>query len=187
MPDIPFTVFSGISFLLCIPPAYFNWKIPCRPWATLILISWIAILNLLYFFDSIIWSSTNTSDWWDGKGYCDVDARIKDMFEIGVPGAAIGVCRFLADATDLNPAYTDLRQTRFRRNMIDFFLGIILPLIIQGLKFLVEDSRYHIVGVNGCLGNVAHAWPSLLVYFLWVPGLIVVAALYACILPSFRP
>jgi len=192
MPDIPFTVFSGIGVLICIPPAYFNWKIPCRPWATLILIFWVFILNLLFFMDSIIWSSTDLNTWWDGKIYCDIDARLKDMFEIGVGGAAIGICRFLADATDPNPSRTDLRQGRFKRNMIDFFIGIILPMILQGLKFLVEVARYRIIGVNGCQAVVAHAWPSLLVYHLWVPGLVLVATGYACMLPplaitDFRP
>src|SRR5438046_6428182 len=130
MADYPFTIFSCIGFLLCIPPAYFNWKIPCRPWATLFLIGWIFVLNLLFFFDSIIWSSNDTSKWWDGKVYCDINSRVKDMFVFGVPGAAIGICRFLGDANDPNPTETDLRHGRFKRNMIDLFLSVILPLVI---------------------------------------------------------
>lgn len=185
MPDLPFTIFSGISILLCIPPAYFNWKIPCRLWATLILIGWIAVLNILYFCDSIIWYSGDTSTWWNGKVYCDIDSRIKDTFFLGAPGATIGICRFLADATNPNPSHTDLRKTLARRNAIDFFLGIVMPFIVAvGLKSIVSASRYHVVGVNGCLGNVAHAWPSLVVYHLWIPGLIIIAAGYACILFS---
>src|SRR5271170_5884501 len=180
MPDIPFTVFSCIGFLLCIPPAYFNWKIPSRPWATLILIGWIFLLNLLYFFDSIIWSDPNPANWWDGKVYCDINARLKDIFAIGVPGAAIGICRFLADVTNPDPRQKDLRHGRFRRNMIDLFLGIILPILIAALKFIAEPSRYHVAGVDGCTGHIVHAWPALPCYILWTPVLCVIAAGYAC-------
>jgi pheromone a factor receptor len=76
MPDIPFTVFSCIGFLLCIPLAYFNWKIPSRPLATSILIEWIFLLNLPYFSDSILWSDPNLANWWDGNVYCDINARL---------------------------------------------------------------------------------------------------------------
>src|SRR6266496_5456101 len=154
MPDYPFTIFSGIAFLLCIPPAYFNWKIPNRPWASLLFISWMMMINLVYFMDSIIWCSDDMSTWWDGKIYCDIDFRIKDMFDIGVPGAAIGICRFLADATNPNPSRSDPRNDQFIRNMIDLFLSIILPLMVKAVTFLFETSRYHIVGVEGCASSI---------------------------------
>ena len=125
MADYLFTVFSFISALLCIPPMYFNFKIPSRPWATLILIGWIFIINLLAGIDSLHpWANPDPSKWWDGKGYCDVGARIKDMFLYGVPGAAIGICRFLAHATNPDPAYSDLKHTQFTRNLIDLSLGV---------------------------------------------------------------
>jgi pheromone a factor receptor len=183
MPDYPFSVFTCLGFLLCIPPAYFNWKIASRPWATLIFIGWIFTLNLIEFMDSIIWSSNDTSEWWDGKIYCDINSRIKSVFPIGVPGAAIGICRFLADATNPNPSQNDLQYTVFRRNMIDLFLGIILPLINVGLKYIVNPSRYWIVGVNGCTGITAITWPSIPLYYLWSPILSLIAAFYAGIFP----
>ena len=183
MPDTVFTVFSGIGFLLCIPPTYFNWKIPNRPWATLFLIGWIMVLNLLYFIDSIVWRSDNPNTWWDGKGYCDINCRVKDMFNIGVPGAAIGICRFLADATNPHPSQKDLRHDRFRRNMIDLFLSLILPLMVKAATFPFETSRYHIVGVQGCTTWLDFSWPSVLFFALWCPVLCLVAAVYACISP----
>src|SRR5579859_699881 len=76
MTDIPFTVFSCIGFFLCLPPAYFNWKIPGRPWATLIFIGWICVFNGLSFIDSIIWSGPDPAEWWDGKIYCDIFSRV---------------------------------------------------------------------------------------------------------------
>ena len=187
MPDYPFTVFSGIGFLLCIPPAYFNLKIPNLPWATLFLIGWIAILNLLYFIDSIIWRSDDLNTWWDGKGYCDINFRIKDMFNIGVPGAAIGICRFLGDATNPNPSQNDLRHGRFRRNMVDLFLSIILPLVVSSLNVLFETSRYHISGVQGCKGWIDYSWPSVLFYPMFCPLLCLIAGIYSGIFAHVFP
>jgi len=180
MADVPYTVFSFIAFFLCIPPAYFNYKIPFRPWATLILIGWIALINLLFAIDSIIWASDDVQTWWPGYGYCDINARLKDMFAIGVPGAAVGICRFLADATNPDPAQKDLHCHRTRRNMIDLFLGIGFPIIVIALKFIGEYSRYHIEGVNGCTGTIQLSWPSLILYPIWCPILCLVAAGYAC-------
>ena len=185
MADYLFTVFSFISALLCIPPMYFDFKIPSRPWATLILIGWIFIINLLAGIDSLIWANPNPRTWWDGKGYCDIDARIKDMFTYGVPGAAIGICRFLADATNPDPAQTDLKHTQRRRNLIDLCLGVILPMALVGLKFIVESSRYHIVGVAGCSGVAYQSLPTIFVFTIWGPLICSVAAFYAGTSTSF--
>jgi pheromone a factor receptor len=180
MPDYAFTIFSGIAVVLCVPSAYFYWKIPGRPWATLIFVGWIIIWNLIFFVDSIIWGGDNLQDWWDGEIYCDIDARIKDAFGTGLPGAAIGVCRFLADAANPDPSAIDVRQNMFRRNMIDLFIGVILPFLNLGLKFICEPSRYWIVQNLGCMGQIDISWPSFLVYIAWAPLLCLIAAAYAC-------
>ena len=185
MPDYAFTVFSCIGFLVCIPLFYFNWKVPGRPWATLILIGWVFILNLLFFIDSIVWSNDDPSTWWDGKVYCDIDSRIKSSFPIGVPGATIGICRFLAAATDPDPSQRDLKHTQTRRNMVDLFLGVILPLFQMVLKFIVDPKRYYIIGIIGCVGWTDDSWPSVLLYYLWSPTLCVIASGYAGIAIDF--
>ena len=179
MPDYAFSVFSGLGIVLCAVPAYFNWKIPGRPWATLILIAWIFTGNLLSFIDSIVWGSDDINNWWDGKGYCDIDSKIKASYNIGVPAAAIGICRFLADATNPNPSQKDLKHSRTKRNIIDFVLGVVLPFANIGLRYIVQPYRYYILGVLGCTSSIDYTWPAILVYFLWSPILCFVAAVYA--------
>jgi len=59
-----------------------------------------------------------------GKGDCSFWMRhieVRFIFAIGVPGAAIGICRFLADATNPDPRQKDLRHGRFRRKY-DWFV-----------------------------------------------------------------
>lgn len=179
MADYAFTIFSLLSFLLCLPPVYFNWKIPSRPWATLFLIGWIMVINLLGFMDSLIWRNEDPDTWWDGKIYCDIDSRIRDMVVIGIPGATIGICRFLGDATNPNPSQTDLRLGRMRRNLIDLFLSVLLPLMIVAVNYTFQTARYHIVGVQGCSGWIDYSWPSVLFYPIWCPVLSIIAAIYA--------
>lgn len=187
MPDYAFSVFSGISFLLCFPPAYFNWKIPSRPYATLFLIGWIMVINLLGFVDSLIWRSENLDTWWDGKIYCDIDSRLRDMFVIGIPASTICICRFLGDATDPNPSRNDLRHGRNRRNLIDVSICLLLPLMVAAANFTFQSSRYHIVGVQGCTGWIDFSWPSVLFYPMWCPLLSVIAAIYAGTSNIFSP
>jgi pheromone a factor receptor len=179
MADYAFTVFSCIGCILSVISAYFNWKVPGRPWATLILIFWIFALNLLSFIDSIIWGSDDPDSWWDGKVYCDIDSRIKSEFPLGVPGATIGICRFLAAATNPDPGQRELKYTQVRRNIIDLFLGLILPIAHMGLKFIVSSKRYAIVGIVGCTGWTDDSWPSIPLYYLWSPILTLIASGYA--------
>jgi pheromone a factor receptor len=179
MPDYPFTVFSCIGWILCIPAAYFNWKVPGRSWATLILIGWIFIMNLLSFIDSLIWAGDDVDTWWDGKVYCDIGSRIKAEFPLGVPGAAIGICRFLAAATSPNPSQRSLKHTQRRRNIIDFCLGVVLPIICMGLKEIVCPKRYYILQIRGCTGSTDDSWPTIPLYYLWPMTLTLIASGYA--------
>jgi hypothetical protein len=179
MPDYAFSTFTFLGILLCAAPAYFNWKIPGRPWATLILIGWIFFGNLVSFIDSVVWSNPDPNEWWDGQGYCDIAARIKASYNIGIPAAAIGICRFLADATDPDPSQKDLKHSRTRRNLIDVFLGIGLPVINMPLRWIAQPYRYYILGVMGCENGLDYTWPAIPLYLLWSPVLTLVAAVYA--------
>ena len=184
MPDYLFSTATCIATLLCIPITYVTFKSAGHPWATAILIGWIFIGNLLMFLDSIIWMDGSPDDWWEGQIYCDINSRIKSAFPIGVPGAAVGMCRFLADATNPNFGPEQMESNRWKRNMFDFTFGIILPLVNAGLKFIVNPRRYGIFGVYGCTGLTDLVWPAIPLYWIWTPILSLTAALYACI-PAF--
>jgi hypothetical protein len=64
--------------------------------------------------------------------------------------------------------------------MVDLFLGVILPILNLALKFIVEPSRYWIVGNVGCIGQADNSWPTFVLYLAWVPALCLIAAGYAC-------
>jgi pheromone a factor receptor len=185
MADVPFTVFTFFGFLLAIECLYFISKTPGRPWATYILMIWVLLVNLVSFTDSVIWRGPDPAEWWDGKVYCDISSRIKTEFPIGVCGAAIGISRFLAEATDPDPKHNDMKYNRMKRNIIDIVLGVVLPIINAALRILVEPARYYIMGVNGCSSITRTAWPAIPIYFLWVPLMTLVAAVYACTSPSY--
>ena len=133
--------------------------------------------SLVSFLDSIIWANSNAREWWDGKIYCDITSRIKSAVPIGIPGAAIGLCRFLADTTAQHVSQQEVHK--FKNNLIDLFFGIFLPLINTALKLIVTPSRYVISGVNGYTGITDDSRPAILLYYLWSPLLCFVAAGYA--------
>ena len=139
MPDYLFTISSGIGSLLCILTAYVNYKSTEGPLATMILATWIFNYNFLSFVDSIIWAGGIPQEWWDGKIYCDINSRIKSAAPIGIPGAAIGLCRFLADTTTQHISQQE--GNRFKSNLIDLFFGLIIPIINAALKFIISPSR----------------------------------------------
>src|SRR5262245_34673796 len=124
MADSAFTVFSIIGAILCFPAVYFNWKLADRPWSIYIFVAWVFLINALSFVDSIIWADEDSSTWWYGYGYCDINIRVREAFTLGLPGAAIGICRFLAEACAPHPkpVRTTRRYEKVRRNIIDLFL-----------------------------------------------------------------
>lgn len=172
-----FTIFSGIGFLLSILTAYVIYKSPNSPWAAMILVGWILSWNFLFFVDSIIWSDSNPADWWDGNIYCDINSRIKDAIMPGIPGATIGVLRFLANTMEQH--VSQRAYNIFENNLVDFSLGVVFPIVITAVRLVAMPCRYQIWGVFGCTGIIDDSWPSILVWYLWPPVLSLVSALYA--------
>ena len=183
MVEYLFTFLSGIGFLLSMLTGYIGYKSPNGPWATVILAIWIFSWNFMFFIDSIVWSGSNPEEWWDGKIYCDVNSRIKDLISIGIPGASIGLLRFFATAVD--PHFSPSVDKTFKNNIVDSLLGVIFPFVIAGLRFIVMPSRYNIVGASGCAGVVDESWPSIVIFFIWPPALSFIAAIYAGITCPF--
>jgi pheromone a factor receptor len=181
MSDYAFAVFSLIGALLCFPAAYFNWKLADRPWSIYFFVAYVFLINILSFIDSIIWSAENIADWWEGYGYCDINIRIREAFTLGLPGAAIGICRFLAEACTPHPkpVKTIRRYEKLRRNIIDLVLGVIIPVTKLALNFIVESRRYSIVGVTGCAPVISTTWASILLFYIWTPAFSLVAAVFA--------
>ena len=73
MPDVAFSFFSALGIVLAIVPAISHWR--NRNVATLCLIFWVTLANLIYFLDSVIWSG-DIADAWDGKIYCDIVVKL---------------------------------------------------------------------------------------------------------------
>jgi pheromone a factor receptor len=177
MADVLYTVGTGIATLLMAFTMFVCYNTRSNPHASMLLCIWVFSYNLLTFIDSIIWSSPNTEDWWDGKIYCDINIRLKLAAMIGVPGASIGVLRFLADVTK-NLASDE--EVGIQRNaFVGYLFGLIIPVGVAGLKIFTMPVRYWIVGVGGCTSVTATVWPAFLLYFMWAPLLSIIASIFA--------
>src|SRR5262245_9736278 len=167
MLDYAYTIFGLIGATICFISVYFIWRIHGRPWSSLFLISWLFMYNIFSTVDSIVWSGPDITNSPNGVVYCDVNSRIKTAFPLGVLGSTIGVCLFLVDSTDPSLLRIGQTKSRVRWNIRDIILGIVLPLLFTILKFIVEPSRYVILGVLGCRGTYDASWPSIPLYFIW--------------------
>jgi hypothetical protein len=90
MPNYYFTSSCGVGTLLAALTAYVCHKSSSSPPAAMLMCTWVLSINFLSFVDSIIWSSASVETWWDGKIYCDINIRIKNACNVGIPGSAIG-------------------------------------------------------------------------------------------------
>jgi len=173
--DYAYTIFCFLGATTCFVSVYFIWRIPGRPLSSLLLLSWLFSYAVFASVDSIVWAGENLGSTPDGMGYCDVAARVKGVTPMGVLGSTIGVGRFLVHTTDVLRPRTETTARIVRRNVIDAILGIGLPILFVLLKWIVESSRYSILGVMGCQDTVDGSWLGIPLYFIWPPLFTLVA------------
>jgi pheromone a factor receptor len=180
MPDYAFSIFSLIGVVLCFEPVYFNWRqrahVKCL--SGMFLVSWICAYNLFSFVDSIVWGGEDIAGWFDGMGYCDIGSRIKMSFPFGILGSTIGICVFLITSIGDSRGEVSPRKRR-KMKLLDWFLGLGLPLIFSVVHFVIEPSRYRIIGVTGCQSSIDSSWPTLLLSTVWPPILSIISLVLA--------
>lgn len=179
MPDWAFTTFTAISSIFLLSPLYFICRKPSSPWSAILLIVWVLILNILSAVESIIWASANTDGWSLCLIYCDISSRLKEEAPVAIPSLAASVLHFLCQGADPEPRSAHLRAGGWKSNTLDLCLGVGLPIIHAGLKYLVTPWRYTIMGVAGCTGSIDTGLVALFLYSIWPPVASFIAAVFA--------
>ncbi|KAH7386772.1 pheromone A receptor-domain-containing protein [Phaeosphaeria sp. MPI-PUGE-AT-0046c] len=172
------------SWILCLPPLY--WHLRQGNIAAGSLILWAIILNFFNSINALIWPRDNLDEWWDGKGWCDINVRFQVGAIVGISISSIMIVRKLAKVMDTrNITVTSSRNNKLKEKAWQVLWCWGYPLLFIIIYYVVQPARYFIYGISGCISAVDTSWVTIVLIAMWAPITSLVAAGYALLL-SYR-
>lgn len=166
------------AFALCIPP--FIWHFGQENIAVWSLILWLMILNFLQFINALIWSRDDIFDWYNGRGLCDVEVTLTTCSSVALAACCTMMMRKLARVMDTrNMTVTQSRSSKRREKLLEAFWCWGYPVIFQFVYRIIQNHRYYIYGITGCVAPQSESWVSVVLGTMWPAITICFAAFYA--------
>ncbi|KAI0078449.1 fungal pheromone STE3G-protein-coupled receptor [Panus rudis PR-1116 ss-1] len=170
-PEFPYIAFiSAVLVLLPVP-----WHFRAGNVATLSMIAWLFVVNIIYGVDAAVWGNTikPTLTVW-----CDITTRILIGANIALPAACMSVCIHLEAVASVRQATTS-RADKTRRQIREAILCFLVPMVWMGLHFIVQGHRYDIIEGFGCRPSTYVSLPAI--FLLYFPALLmsVIASVFA--------
>jgi pheromone a factor receptor len=145
--------------------------------AAVLFLSVCALLDWIFAINGLMWRSDDTTTWWDGAGWCDLQMYVVYPVQTLYVCCVFAIMRNLAQQVGLMRV-SDLTMTEKRRhNLIQFLILVPTPLIQVILTYFVLDHRYDILTLYGCYNSYD---PSLLylIFFIIPDPLFAVGGAY---------
>ncbi|KAF8239202.1 STE3-domain-containing protein [Tricholoma matsutake] len=143
-PNWTFSMFSFIGFILCCIP--FPWQLAAWNTGTCLFMAWTGLACLNSFVNSIVWNG-NVINW--APVWCDISARIYIGINVAIPATSLCIARRLYRITAIRNVMIT-RAERRQTVMIDFAIGVGLPVLGVILQYIPEGHRFDIFEDVGC-------------------------------------
>ncbi|PPQ96640.1 hypothetical protein CVT26_010680 [Gymnopilus dilepis] len=161
-PELP--IFAFISAALVIIPLPWHWR--ARNVATIAIMLWLFVVNVIYGINSIIWAG-NVND--PAPVWCDITTKIVVGASYALPLATLCVCKHLEMVSSSRKVSYDFADRR-RRMIFEFMMCFIVPMIFMALHYVVQGHRYDIFEDFGCQAAIYISIPA--VFLIWFPQLL---------------
>ncbi|WEW56429.1 a-factor receptor [Emydomyces testavorans] len=167
-----------LSLLFCIPPLV--WHSRNKNFPAVCLTVWVIIANVYNFVNPFIWPTDDIPSWWNGHGYCDIQAKLITGAGVGLAGPLACIFRSLAKVLDTDRATLMPSKGEKRRTLaFDITFCVIIPIFVMSIHYIIQENRYFIYAIVGCMPSYVSSWPSTIVGYMWPPLILTVAAVYA--------
>ncbi|KAI5954745.1 STE3 [Candida theae] len=174
--------FSFIALILLIPP--FSWHIKSRNIPAILLVTWLTLVNLIGFINTMIWSGEDFDTVYDGQGWCDITTKVDAASSLGK------LCAIACLSMNLyfilcakNPLFMD--NTNWKKICIDLAICLITPLLIMVFIYITQSRRYAIVRYQGCITVFSPTNATLGLYLVW-PLIWSFVALFFAVLTLYK-
>ncbi|CAE6435196.1 unnamed protein product [Rhizoctonia solani] len=159
------TICNALAIISVLLPISWHWK--AKNTGTLIYIGWIVVANLNVMINTIVWRGT----WEDlAPAWCTISAKIIIGQSVGLTGASLCINRKLYNIATIQ-SVSITRESKRRNMIIDICIGVLLPIVVMALHYIVQPTKYNIVENVGCWPNThnslvavptVHMWPILI-------------------------
>ena len=150
------------------------WHIRSKNISTSSCLFWILTLNLINLLNAIIWHTPDTSTWFHGKIFCDVEVRLIVAGGFGgLTGATLALAMSLARVLDVERVKTGGRQW-----VRDALVCWAPPVWMAVVYYVVQNLRYAIAPAYGCTPESDASWPSVALLFIWPVVFMVITGYY---------
>jgi pheromone a factor receptor len=173
-----------LAVFAAIPPLIIHLR--AKNFAASLLIIGLTILNSQNFINAIIWHSTDTDSWWDGKILCDIEVKLYLGVFQALGGAIASIFRQIAII--LHPDHMAVAMSPRQRKttwIIEIMLCIILPIYVMVGHFLTQRTRYWIQTSSGCLATIDLNYAAPFLTYLWLLVVSVIGSIY-CVISIVR-
>ncbi|KMU84825.1 pheromone B alpha 3 receptor [Coccidioides immitis H538.4] len=177
---VALSVFAFLSILVCFPPLL--WHSRNKNFPAVCLTVWLIVQNIFNFINPLVWPTDDIPSWWDGRGYCDIQAKLITGAGVGIAGPLACIFRSLAKVLDTEHATIMPSKGEKRRALaFDISFCVIIPAFVMAIHYIVQERRYFIYAIVGCMPSYISSWPSIVVNHMWAPLVLTVAVVYAVI------
>ncbi|KAI0078456.1 fungal pheromone STE3G-protein-coupled receptor [Panus rudis PR-1116 ss-1] len=162
-----------IAAILVLAPLPSHWR--ARNVATLSLIAWFFVMNLIYGVNALVWARNSAPRI---VVWCDITTKLSIGASTAIPAAAMCICKYLEQAASgrmVRLTHADHRK----RRIFEFAMCWAVPTILMALHYIVQGHRFDVVEAIGCQPATYFSIPAI--FIVWVPplALSVATLLYA--------
>ncbi|EMD35235.1 STE3-like pheromone receptor B mating type [Gelatoporia subvermispora B] len=169
-PEFPYVALFAAACLLV--PLPWHWR--ARNIATLSIIAWLFVIDVIYAVDAIVWkhSVDIVIPVW-----CDITTKIIIGSNIALPAASMCVSIHLEQVSSIRQV-SFTKASKRRRQIIELVLCWLVPAIWMALHYCVQGHRFDILEDYGCRPTTYVSIPAI--FLIWVPPLMMAVVAMVC-------
>ncbi|KAJ7278692.1 GPCR fungal pheromone mating factor [Mycena rebaudengoi] len=163
--------FAPVAFLAAFSlalPLPWHWR--ARNVATLSIIFWLFLTNLIFAIDAIIWSNSIEIV---GLVWCDITTKFIVGGNFALPAACLCICIHLEQVSSVRMVRTTSADKR-RRQIFEACMCFGLPLIFMALHYIVQGHRFDIIEDYGCRPSTYFSIAAI--FLVWIPPMLMATA-----------
>ncbi|KAI0066203.1 fungal pheromone STE3G-protein-coupled receptor [Artomyces pyxidatus] len=162
-----FAAFAFIGFVLALVPFYWHYK--AANTGTCLYMFWASLGCLNAFINAVVWNG----NWTDhAPVWCDISTRIIVAENSAIPASTLCITRRLYHIA------TNTVGSKRREAIINFSVGLGLPIFNVALTYIVQGNRYYIYEDLGCWPAIITTQPTYPLFYAWPIALGLVSAGY---------
>ncbi|KAJ7832448.1 pheromone receptor Rcb2 B43 [Mycena leptocephala] len=161
----PVAFIAAFSLVLPLP---WHWR--ARNVATLSIIAWLFVTNIIFAVDALIWSQSVDLV---ALVWCDISVKLIVGGNFALPAACLCICIHLEQVSSVR-AVRVTSTDRKRRQIFEACMCFGLPILFMALHYVVQGHRFDIIEDYGCRPSTYYSIPAI--FIVWIPPLLMATA-----------